>query len=89
MNYGQNIFNAILNCGVHPDDSMEVKLQKEILLLLPIIGGIVAVIWGGAYFLLGHYLSALIPLSYFIITLFSLLYVNYSKSTKLLLPSQL
>lgn len=89
MNYAQNIFYSILNCGIHPDDSLEIKLQKEILTLLPIIGGIVSAIWGSAYFILGHYLSASIPLFYSLITVLSLLYVNYSKSTKFLLPSQL
>lgn len=85
----QKLFYSILKCGIHPNDSLETKLQKEILTLLPIIAGVTGAIWGSVYFVLGHYVSAAIPLTYSIISVLSLVYVNYTKSTKLLLPSQL
>lgn len=89
MSLIQNLFYAILRCGIHPDDTVKIKLEKEILTLLPIIVGGLAVIWGTIYFALGHYISASIPLSYIIISILSLLYVNHTKSTTFLLPSQL
>ncbi|MDP3119443.1 MAG: ATP-binding protein [Sulfuricurvum sp.] len=85
----QNLFHSILRCGIHPDDTVKIKLQKEILTLLPIIVGIAGAIWGSVYFVFGHYLSASIPLFYSVISVLSLLYVNYTKSTTFLLPSQL
>jgi len=85
----KNSVNLLINCGLHPDDSLEIKLQKQILSLLPIIIGIAAVFWGGIYFMLGHYLSASIPLSYSVISAVSLAYFSYSKNITFLRFSQL
>ena len=79
----------IVNCGVHPDDSMELKLQKQVLSFLPIIIGIAAAIWGSIYFHFEHYISASIPLSYSVISFFSLLYFSYSKDITFIRYSQL
>ena len=87
--YFKNIINTLINCGVHSNDTSEVKLQKQLLTMLPIIIGVVAAIWGSFYAMIGHYLSASIPLSYSVISLFSLIYVSYAKDTKFLLVSQL
>lgn len=89
MNFIQSLFYSILRCGIHPDDSVKKKLIKELLTLMAIIPSIAGAIWGCVYFALGHYLSASIPLAYSVISVLSLVYVNYSKSTKFLLPSQL
>ena len=89
MNFFKEKFNILLNCGVESSDSLELKLQKQTLTLLPIIIGIAAMIWGSVYFLQGKYISAFIPLSYSIISLFSLYYFNHTKSTKFILNSQL
>lgn len=89
MNFIQSLFYSILRCGIHPDDSVKKKLIKELLTLMAIIPSIAGAIWGSVYFALGQYLSASIPLAYSVISVLSLVYVNYSKSTKFLLPSQL
>ena len=88
-NFYKRSIHILVNCGVHPDDSLELKLQKQVLSLLPIIIGIAAAIWGSIYFLLGHYLSASIPLSYSLISVLSLLYFSYSKNMVFLRSSQL
>ena len=87
--YFKNIVNILINCGVHPDDNLEVKLQKQMLTMLPVIIGIAAAMWGSIYILFGHYLSASIPLSYSVISLLSLIHFSYVKNTNFLLTSQL
>lgn len=82
-------FNALINCGTNPDDSQKMKLKKQIVSLLPVIIGIAAAIWGSIYFILGHYLSASIPLSYSLISVVSLIYFSYSKNVDFLQTSQL
>ena len=56
---------------------------------MPIIIGIAAALWGSIYFMLGHYLSASIPLSYSVISSLSLVYFSYSKNIVFLRSSQL
>lgn len=81
--------NSLVNCGVNPDDSHELKLQKQIMTLLPVIIGIAATMWGSIYLFLGHYLSASIPLSYSLISALSLVHFSYSKDIVFLKRSQL
>lgn len=83
------LFLIILNCGVLPTDSLKTKISKQVLTLLPIIIGIAAAIWGSIYGYLGRPLSASIPLSYSIISFFSLLYFAYTKNVRFLQTSQL
>ncbi len=87
--FSKHCVDSLINCGVHPDDSSELRLRKQTLTLLPIIIGIAATIWGSIYFMLGHYLSASIPLSYALISVLSLFYFSYSKSLHFILTSQL
>ena len=85
----ENTIDLLLNCGVSKDDTLEIKLQKQMLTMLPVIIGIAAAIWGSIYISFGHYLSGSIPLSYSVISLLSLIYFSYVKNTKFLLTSQL
>jgi signal transduction histidine kinase/CheY-like chemotaxis protein len=89
MNWIQNLFYSIVRCGIHPDDTMKLKLQKEILTLLAVIIGIIGAIWGSIYFAFGHYVSASIPLLYSIVSVISLIYIYNTKNTTFLLPYQL
>jgi hypothetical protein len=58
--------------GVAPDDTDEEIIKKRMLSFLPLIIGIVAACWGTTYIVLGHYLSASIPLSYIIVSILNL-----------------
>jgi osomolarity two-component system, sensor histidine kinase NIK1 len=79
----------LINCGVDPDDSLELKLKKQVFTLLPLMIGVAAIAWGSIYLLLGYHLSASIPLSYSLISAFSLLYFSRTKDIVFLRYSQL
>ncbi len=87
--FQSRFLSALLNCGVSPSDTVKERLDKQVLTLLPVIIGIAAAIWGTIYLLLGHTLSASIPLSYALISFFSLLHFSYTKSPRFLQVSQL
>jgi len=65
------------------------RLKKVALTLVPLIIGLAAFIWGSIYFLLGHFLSGSIPMSYSIISAFSLAYFFKTKKTWFIQYSQL
>lgn len=89
MQYMKKTFFAIKNCAVHSADTSEEKLQKQILILISVITGILAVFWGSVYFALGYYISASISLVYALFSFLALLYVQHSRSIRFLLISQL
>ena len=65
------------------------RLKKVVLTMVPLIIGMAAFIWGSIYFLLGHFRSGSIPMSYSIISAFSLVYFFKTKQTWFLQCSQL
>ena len=79
----------IVELGFLPTDDPELRLKKLALTLVPLIIGPVAFIWGTIYFVLGHPLSGLIPMSYSIISALSLSYFFKTKRTRFLQDSQL
>jgi len=76
----QMFFEKILNIGACADDNETLKLKKSSLIIVPLIIGPAALIWGLIYIFLDHYLSASIPLSYVFISVFNLWYLYVSKN---------
>ncbi len=72
-----------------PTDDADLRLKKIALTLVPLIIGPAAFVWGSIYFLLGHYISGSIPMSYFVISLLGLLYYFKTKKMQFLQYSQL
>ena len=82
-------FNNYMNIGASPEDSTELKLKKSSLLLIPLIIGTAAFIWGMIYIALDQYLSASIPLSYSVISIFNLWHLHKTKDILLLQKTQM
>lgn len=74
------LFNKAVNIGASPTDSKSLKLKKSSLVIVPLIIGPAAFIWGILYIILGQYLSGSIPLSYSVISLFNLLHLYKTKN---------
>lgn len=75
--------------GALPDDSDEERLHKTILTLSAVFVTILSCVWVASYWLLGHRLSALIPLTYQVVTLLSLLHFFRTKRYPLFRLGQL
>lgn len=78
----KNWFVRIVELGFLPTDSVETRLKKVVLTLVPLITGPVALIWGTLYISLGYELAGLIPLFYVIISALSLAYFFKTKRTR-------
>ena len=84
-----SILNSYLIIGSLESDSNETRLRKSSLLLIPLIIGIAAFLWGLIYFAFEHYLSASIPLSYSLISVFNIWHLAKTKNITPLLITQL
>lgn len=73
-------FNKYVDAVVSSTDSKSLKLKKASLIMVPLIIGPAAFIWGILYIILGQYLSASIPLSYSVISLFNLFHLYKTKN---------
>lgn len=82
-------FNYYVNTVVLPTDSKALRLKKSSLIIVPLIIGPAALIWGILYILLGQYLSASIPLSYSVISLFNLWHLSKTKNIIVLQQPQM
>jgi signal transduction histidine kinase len=85
----KTFLNKVIEYGISPTDDADLRLKKVVLTLVPLIIGVAAFVWGTLYFLLGHPLSGSIPMSYSIISAFSLAYYFKTKETGFLQYSQL
>ena len=85
----KKLFSRIVEKSFLPSDNSDLRLKKVALTLTPLIIGIAAFIWGSIYFLLGHFLSGSIPMSYSIISAISLAHFFRTKKTGFLQGSQL
>ncbi|MBA3024872.1 MAG: GGDEF domain-containing protein [Sulfurimonas sp.] len=74
------VLNFFLNIGSQETDSKSLRLQKSSLILLPLIIGPAAFIWGLLYYYLGHYVSASIPMSYSFISIYNLWHLHRTKN---------
>ncbi|MCK5678096.1 MAG: GGDEF domain-containing protein, partial [Flavobacteriaceae bacterium] len=84
-----NFFTKAVNIGSSHTDSTSLKLKKSSLIIIPLIVGPAAIIWGIIYIILGQYLSASIPLSYSVISIFNLLHLHKTKNIILLQKTQM
>ena len=84
MNIIKKHFDNYVNTVVLPTDSKALKLKKSSLIIVPLIIGPAALLWGILYIFLGQYLSASIPLSYSVISLFNLWHLYKTKNIILL-----
>jgi len=73
-------FARILNIGASSQDSEALKLKKSSLIIVPLIIGPAAFIWGVLYIFLDLYLSASIPLSYAFVSVLNLWHLHISKN---------
>jgi diguanylate cyclase (GGDEF)-like protein/PAS domain S-box-containing protein len=85
----KNWLVRIVELGFLPTDDANLRLKKVTLTLVPLMIGLAAFVWGTIYFLLGHFLSGSIPMSYSIISALSLTYFFKTKKTRFIQYSQL
>ena len=83
------ILNSYLIIGCLESESKETHLRKKSILLIPLIIGIAALLWGLIYISFGHYLSASIPLSYSLISVFNIWHLAKTKNIDPLILTQL
>lgn len=68
----RKFISSISRIGSDPNDDDEVRLQKTLLVFSSLMMATLAIIWGSIYLLFGEYIAASIPLSYTILSYFSL-----------------
>jgi len=85
----KNWLVRIVELGFLSTDDAELRLKKVALTLVPLIIGPIAFVWGSIYFLLGHFDSGAIPMSYSIVSAVSLTYFFKTKKTRFIQYSQL
>src|SRR5690349_25127202 len=74
----KRLFNKVCNIGASAEDSDEVRLQKSLLVICSIPFMVAGAAWGTMYYFFGEPIAAIIPLSYSIFSLFSLLYFRWT-----------
>ena len=84
-----SILKIFLSIGSDENDSQELKLKKSSLILVPLIIGPAAFIWGLLYIYLDHYISASIPLFYTVVSLFNLWHLHKTKNILVLQKPQM
>lgn len=85
----QQILPRLARIGVGPNDSDDVRLQKNSLVLGSVMFIFAGALWGILYFLLGHPLAGAIPFSYAVISFFSVIVFHVTRRYRLFLFSQL
>ena len=71
------MFSRLSNLGIKPGDDPETILSKSILIKTSLLIIFPAIIWGGIYIYIGEIKAGLIPISYAIITVLSLLILKF------------
>lgn len=85
----KNWLAQIVELGFLPTDDADLRLKKVALTLVPLIIGPFAFSWGLIYILLGHHVAGVIPVTYALISAFSLYYFFRTKKTRFIQNSQL
>jgi adenylate cyclase len=73
-----NILNRLTSIGSSPSDSEELKLKKSLLIICAVPFIITGAGWGAMYFQFGERTAALIPLTYSIFSIASIIFFAYS-----------
>ena len=66
--------------GHHPNDSDEIKLKKSSLLMMSAPFAVAGLVWGLLYFAYGLNIPGIIPFSYGILSVLSI--IHFAKTTK-------
>ncbi len=85
----KKILTGITQIGANVNDSEDVKLHKSLLVLCSFPFMVAGAGWGLMYFMFGEALAGFIPLSYSIISLFSILYFQFTRQFAVFRFSQL
>lgn len=85
----ENIFNFLARIGADPDDEEELRLQKTLLVVSSFAFILAGAGWGILYILFGELRAGVIPLSYSVISFFSVLYFRRNLGFELFRFSQL
>ena len=75
----RNLAPVISKIGADPQDSDEVRLQKALLVNASLMFLVAAIIWGIIYLLFGKWRAGLIPLSYALVSLLSILIFAWTR----------
>ena len=75
--------------GITRHDSLSLRQKKAVLVVIPLVIGFAALVWASIYIIFGYYYTALIPLSYILISAYSLLNFSHSKNIVPLVNVQL
>ena len=75
--------------GITRHDSLSLRQKKAVLVVIPLVIGFAALVWASIYIIFGYYYTALIPLSYILISAYSLLDFSHSKNIVPLVNVQL
>lgn len=93
MNAGRSLLERALrlavNIGRNPNDSEDIRLQKSSLVLGSFMFIIAGALWGILYFFFGWTIAGLIPFSYAIVSLLSVILFHFTRRFQLYLFSQL
>ncbi len=81
--------DSIVAAGLDLSDRAELRLEKTVMTLVPLIIAPLALIWGTTYCLLGHWLSGAIPMTYALISAASLSRFFRTKDIRFVRQSQL
>lgn len=85
----QHTLPWVARIGVDPNDSDEARLQKSLLVISSSMIIAAGILWGILYFAFDHFLAGFIPLSYSVISFFSVIIFHLTRRYKLFLFTQL
>src|SRR5258706_15845934 len=85
----QRVFSSIARIGSDPNDDDDIRLQKSLLVVCAIPFIIAGAAWGIMYILFNEPLAGAIPLSYSIISLFSVIHFGRTRQYQFFRFSQL
>jgi adenylate cyclase len=85
----QRTLPIVAHIGADPFDSDDARLQKSSLVLGSIMFILAGAVWGVLYFLFGEWLAGSIPLSYAVISIFSVILFHLTRRYRVFVFSQL
>jgi adenylate cyclase len=88
-NFLTSTFNRIASIGSSPGDSEELKLQKSLLVICSFPFIVAGIGWGMMYVMFGEKYAAIIPLSYSVFSIASIIYFGFTRKFLIFRFSQL
>lgn len=87
--FPRELFERIARIGAIPSDDDDIRLHKSLLVVCAVLFMFAGTAWGVMYILFGEPMAAVIPLSYAIVSLLSIMYFGLSRRYHLFRLSQL